>query len=387
MRVTNSMIAENFRKSIQRTTASLAKYQKQVSTGLLVGEPSDDPAGTNRILSIRTAISKNEQYVSNANNAKSLLDASSGVYDEVTEILNRAHGLAHNALSDATNKEDLTFFATEVEQLIESVVDSGNTDFAGTYLFAGNKTAQAPFVASRSGNITKTATAPIREFNNEDDSILMNIDDVRSIRLESNKGIVIKDNGNEIDAVVDNIGTPDGASGEVKVYLGGIGEDVVISPNAKVFNSYIEQEGGDILSVDYRGDSGLHSERVSKNVYITTNTPGDAVFERIFDQLTRLKDAFESGATDEIDILFRGLEDSITHIANLQTEVGVKIDRVDNIVDRLKDANTSLSAFSAKIEEVDMTDAMTDFRMQENVLNAALASGARVLQVTLFNYL
>lgn len=475
MRVTNAMIANNFRKSVQRATEALVKYQERVSSGLFVRRPSDDPARANRILSIRTAISKNEQYIFNADNAGALLDATSSVYGEVTEILNRAHELAHNALTASTNPEDLTFFATETEQLIESVMGSGNSEFADSYLFAGNRTDRKPFSANRARGVTVTLSGPVLEdsdyviismedwnnsglsaimpeligeevslenpdgqnvegkiikinanreenvvrvylseldpeFNLSEDAvistrdlsvnilssyvnrdrieeyILMNIDDVRRMRLSADDGILIKDNDREIHAVVDKIGEPDGATGEVKVYLEGIDKDTVISPNASVFKSHTQKEGK-ILSVEYRGDSGLHSERVSKDVYITTNTPGDVVYERIFDQLIRLRDAFESGSSEEINLLFEGLEDSITHIANLQTEVGVKLKRVDTIRSRLKDENTSLSAFLEKIEQVNITDAITDFRMQENVLNATLASGARVLTPTLFNFM
>lgn len=475
MRVTNLMIANKFRKSVQRATEDLAKYQKRVSSGLFAHKPSDDPARANRILSIRTSISKNEQYVFNSDNSEALLDATSSVYDEVAEILMRARELAHHALTDSTNTEDFIFFATETEQLIESVVGSGNAEFAGVYLFAGNETDRTPFVVNRAENVTKTLTAPILEdhdyvtintndYNeliavtpelkgeevtltnpdgqsltgtvlndpvanpennvvridielespdfdlsdnatisvngNEvgvvssyvnrdymDNYILMNIDNVRRARLEADDAILIKDSGQDINATVDKIGEPDGATGEVKVYLRDLAEDTVISSNATVFNSYTEDNDSKILSIDYRGDSGLHSERISKDVYITANTPGDEVYERILDQLLRLRDAFDFGSTDEIDVLYQGLEDSITHIANLQTEVGVKMQRLDTARNRLKDQNVSLSAFLEKVEQVNITDAIVDFQMQENVLNATLASGARVLTPTLFNFI
>jgi len=465
MRITNSMIANNFRKSVQRATKDLSKYQQRVSSGLFANKPSDDPARANRILSIRTSISKNEQYIFNSDNSEALLGAASGVYDEVTEILTRAHELAHTALSGSTDKDSLQFFATEVEQLIESVVGSGNAEFAGTYLFAGNETDRPPFVMNRAESVTEVNVAEVLEdhdyitigentdfsvgdevsienANGEDatavitkidenpeenvvkiylseldpefivseDStilkdnisegiissyvnrdhldgyLLMNIDDIRRIKLEADETILIRDNNQEIRAIVDEIGEPDVATGEVRVYLKGIEPDMTISSNATVVHSHTE-ERGKILSVDYRGDSGLHSERVGKDIYITTNTPGDLVYERIFEQLINLRDAFESGATEEIDVLYQGIQDSIMHIANLQTEVGVKMQRVDTTRNRLKDMNASLSIFLEKIEQVDITDAITDLTMQENVLNATLSSGARVLTPTLFNYM
>ena len=121
----------------------------QLSTGLKVDKPSADPGRANRILDLKANIAQSEQFVSNTDHSEALMNVSNGAYQGVSDVLFRAQDLAHMAMSDTNSSSDYKYYAAEIGQLIESVLDMVNIDFAGTPLFAGTKTEGVAFETQR----------------------------------------------------------------------------------------------------------------------------------------------------------------------------------------------------------------------------------------------
>ena len=148
-KVTLQTIGNNLKKRIETRLGALERAQMQLSTGLKVDKPSADPGRANRILDLKANIDQSEQFVSNTEHSEALIDVANGAYQGVSDVLFRAQDLAHMAQSETNNSSDYKYYSAEIGQLIESVVDMVNIDFAGVPLFAGTKTEGAAFETQR----------------------------------------------------------------------------------------------------------------------------------------------------------------------------------------------------------------------------------------------
>jgi len=78
------------------------------------------------------------------------------------------------------------------------------------------------------------------------------------------------------------------------------------------------------------------------------------------------------------------------HIANLnavRAEIGVKTNRLELTLNRIEDDNINLKGLLSKNEDVDMAEAIMNLQMQQNVYNAALSVGAKIISLSLVDFI
>lgn len=150
MRVTNQMIAQTMINNINTSTRKIQEYQDHIASAKKINRPSDDPVGTARLLGTKSAIKEQEQYSSNIENAVGWLDNADGALDSATSILQRCRELAVAGSTATATDDTMQTMADEVNELIAQLVQLGNTEYAGRYVFGGGKSGQPPFnVASQ----------------------------------------------------------------------------------------------------------------------------------------------------------------------------------------------------------------------------------------------
>ena len=153
MRVTNGMLITNMMRDYAKNMRNLEKLQGQLSSGKRILKPSDDPVAVSKSLKLRADLAYNQQYVSNADNAISWLEATESALKDLGDVLNRARELAVQASNGALAPEDRMAIADEIEQLQKHVVQVGNATYAGRYIFAGYKTDKPAFVEQGDGTL------------------------------------------------------------------------------------------------------------------------------------------------------------------------------------------------------------------------------------------
>ena len=131
---------------INDKTAQLAITQAQLSSGLRVNSPADDPVASVHILQINQAISQVAQYGRNADAANARLSNEDQTLSNVTDVLQRIRDLTVQANSGSQDATSRAAIATEIDQDMNQLMDLANTrDSNGEYLFSGLKTQLQPF--------------------------------------------------------------------------------------------------------------------------------------------------------------------------------------------------------------------------------------------------
>jgi flagellar hook-associated protein 3 FlgL len=150
---TNSMLSQFNTLAAQQYT-----LQNQVSTGLRVQAPADDPTAMQNTLSDLAQQSAQTQYGANITTLQSRATNVDGVLQSLQTISTRAGEIATTAGGATTSKADMTNYADEVNTLINQVVNAANTKdpSTGKYLFGGTASGTAPFTTTTdaNGNVT-----------------------------------------------------------------------------------------------------------------------------------------------------------------------------------------------------------------------------------------
>jgi flagellar hook-associated protein 3 FlgL len=144
-RITQGMLSTSLLADLQNITGKLSETQNRLSSGKQITKPSDDPFGTARALQFRADLAANRQYQSNVNEASAWQDATDIAVGQITDLSQRARDLLVQGANDTLGATGRTSIAAELDQIIESVKSTGNTQYAGRYIFAGSMTTTAPF--------------------------------------------------------------------------------------------------------------------------------------------------------------------------------------------------------------------------------------------------
>jgi len=152
MRVTDRMIFDaatlNATKSRDRAQAAM----EEVSTGMRVQHPGDDPAVAAAMVRGRQVVDRLDAINQNAGRAGDEVNAADDALQSLATVLARARELAVQMGNDTYSATDRAGAATEVDALIRQAVTLMNRDVNGRYIFGGDQDRTPPFDVA--GNYT-----------------------------------------------------------------------------------------------------------------------------------------------------------------------------------------------------------------------------------------
>ena len=150
--------------------------------------------------------------------------------------------------------------------------------------------------------------------------------------------------------------------------------------------------------LQYSGNSELMNWEVSPGVSVQVNQPGDQVFavdnldpnkpSGFFTILMDLRDALSSGDSAAIssDIIPR-LSAQLDSILTSRAEIGARTKRLEMALDRSEVFAIGMQELLSKLQDIDLPEAVMNFKAEQNVYQAALATTAQMLPMSLVNFL
>lgn len=137
----------------------------------------------------------------------------------------------------------------------------------------------------------------------------------------------------------------------------------------------------------YHGNNHEIAYEIGKDVEITVNIPGDALFTDVFSALTSLKQNLSDGNSAAIDADIGKIDQALNIVLAQQSKVGAAQNRFEFTKDQLDSQNLSLTELVSKSEDVDIAEVLMHLSMQEAVYRTALGSAARIIQPSLIDFL
>ncbi|MEZ6061514.1 MAG: flagellar hook-associated protein FlgL [Planctomycetaceae bacterium] len=162
-RVTQGQSAAIALRHLQQQTADLQKTQQQLSTGLRLQRPSDDPIAVRKSLIQQDGLSRLESQLAAMQHAESRLSQAHVQLREAHQLYVRARELALSARQSLDSSER-DVFAAEVQGILDQLVSVANSTDESGFLFSGTATDIRPFTVSNDGtgvtyNGTPSATS------------------------------------------------------------------------------------------------------------------------------------------------------------------------------------------------------------------------------------
>ena len=104
----------------------------------------------------------------------------------------------------------------------------------------------------------------------------------------------------------------------------------------------------------------------------------------IFDQL--ISD-LEDDNTEGINSGISRIGNQASNINAIRSEIGVKSNRAELTINRILDDTLNLKGLLSKNEDADIAEVIMKVKMEENVYQASLSTGARIIQPSLIDFL
>jgi flagellar hook-associated protein 3 FlgL len=161
------------------------------------------------------------------------------------------------------------------------------------------------------------------------------------------------------------------------------------STRAQPFTFQYGPDGVTKTGWTYGGDDGQIVRHVAPGVKMSINTPGSDVFPQLFDALIGVRDDLKANDADSLSLNrldeLEKVHDDV--LDALLSQVGSKGARLDLTKKQLSASRLNDSEVLSQIEDTDMSEAIVRLNAQQAALQASLATGARVIQPTLIDFL
>jgi flagellar hook-associated protein 3 FlgL len=165
------------------------------------------------------------------------------------------------------------------------------------------------------------------------------------------------------------------------------GDDYIFSGqriNQKPFNI---TETPDYV-VDYQGDKRAITRQFNDGVEMEINLNGEEVFKDEIEDLNELYENLKDGKSgEEISGSLKAMDKSIDNFINLRSEIGAKLNRVKMTESRLTSEELHITKMKSENEDADLAEVITNLKMEETVYRASLASGSRIMQQSLVDFM
>lgn len=291
MRIADNTSYLTFMRDLQRTQQQYLEAQMQVSSGMKVQKPSDDPAAASDIIRLSGEQAEDDQFGRNLSTTKSRLSAADVVLDGVETMVERARELGLTSLGNLTNTSATR---AEIEGLREQLVTAANATHQGRYIFGGSVTTSKPFVKESDGSVT------------------------------------------------------------------------------------------------YEGNSNAVSLQVGRDITLQAQLPGEEVFGAagdLFKTMSDLLSALSAGNHDDTAAQVKKLEQFSATVSTARSRIGGYINVADSLSSQISAAGLSRTKELNDVQAADMAQAITQLTLSQTNLQATLAVGAKIAQMSLLDYL
>ncbi len=145
------IFSQNSLNALGRTSYSLARLNEQLSTGLNILRPSDDPIRSATISILDSRLEYSGQILKNLEFAGNSLGIIDNALGDAKSLIDEALSIASEQLSSPSDPESRQGQATIIDSLISSLFNIANTESLVGYVFGGTNPTGAPVSAFGGG--------------------------------------------------------------------------------------------------------------------------------------------------------------------------------------------------------------------------------------------
>ena len=143
-RITSLQTTASLIDQINRNKVDLENTRQEIASGLTVSNPSDDPGRAATLITLQSTIQRLKRHQERVGSTTDYLAAQEGAVNSAQDAMIRLNELAEQAASGNFSFEQRAQIADEVFQLRDSLASVANTQYQGKYIFGGLDEDDAP---------------------------------------------------------------------------------------------------------------------------------------------------------------------------------------------------------------------------------------------------
>ena len=322
-RIATNQTAQGILSGIYNNYDEVQKYSNELSSGYQVELPGDSSNG-GTIQDTQNNLNQLTGYENQIAPAQSNLSNQENIIDQAINLVSQAQQYAEQGANQTEDQNERDTIAQQVWQIRDQLVDLANSQYQGQYVWSGTDTSTAPYAVTNPPTYTTGSTEAQQTY-------------------------------------------------------------------------------------AYQGNTGTNSVQVGSGLSITTNTAGSSVWSQVIDDVQNIGRALEgygdpsgsgadSGTTDTTLTATQQTEalsnletqietDSNNSLVAEQTSLGARQNRLTTAKSMIQSAQNSDQGVLNSTQNADSTTAATDFQQAEFALEASMQVNAKVLSMSILNYL
>ncbi len=401
MRVATANMYDATISQLMRRQMEMQTTQIQLTSGKKVAAASDDPTGAARVERALASIGRveaNQRALEASRNSMRLAESALADGSEILQQIRETLVAAGNATYGDAERLGL---AAKIEGLRNQLLSIANRpDGSGGYVFSGQGASQPPFLDEAGGVRFNGLPGTVITGNLDDFPLTV---DGRLAWEEARSG-----NGYYVTAPMTNAltgGPPrawidpgritdpallTGNDYEIQINgTAGLAQATITNITTGAVTTILPYEMGKTINIDGMAItiSGLvqDGDRFSIGASQSNLQIFDVLDQAVADLRTPGRNAQQIQQANVIAL--RDLDQSFQNMQNVRSLVGEQLNLLDGSENRLADLKLYNQSERSAAEDIDMTEAISKFQIQQTSYDAALRSYAAVQRLNLFDYL
>ncbi len=396
MRIATSNNYSTSLDALVNRQSTLTETQEQMTTGKRVNRAGDDPAAAaraERALAAERRTVASQRAVDASDNAMRMTESALGDAGELMQQVREAMVKAGNATySDA----ERTGVANTLSDLRAQLLAVANrTDASGLYLFGGQGATRAPFVdapggvqfAGTSGNVQAASpdALPLTMDGESSWMLARSGNGVFTTSTVASTGTALIDTG-----AVTNPSAITGSTYDIQFSVAaGVTTYSVLKDGLATAQTNVAYTAGQAIQIDGMTSKVTGAPANGDAFRLAPSSPSLSVFDTLDQAISNLKTpgrtSTQIAQTNVFDL--SNVDKVMNQLVDGRSQIGATMNRIDSATDRLSALTLASKTERSNAEDLDMTQAISDFSNQQTGYDAALKAYSMVQRLSLFNYI
>jgi flagellar hook-associated protein 3 FlgL len=399
MRVSNRTIYQSINDRLSAIADQLRTVNEQIASGKKINRLSDDPIGLTHALRLKKVLSQMGQYGKNVEHGQSWLNLTESSLQNVNTLVIRAKEIANQMATGTYSGAQRSSAAWEIQNLMEQLVQIGNTKLTGRYIFSGYKEDTAAFtddlyihnaIANSGNNPAYTGSATSSG---------------AYTGLYSKQYVVRITTGGAVGTATYAVSEDGGLTwgSDVLTSFAPAGTPVYNDNNSTdqgariTFTDFGTLTADDQFTIEvsrYNGDRNDMEIAIGNSSQIKVNLAGNVVLgeagdkeNNILDILAGLNHSLQNNDIPGVSSALEELNQYQPLVMGNLADVGSRLNRLEMSKNLLSELELSNTTRLSEIEDVDVVRAITDLKAREQIYQAALYSATQIMQLSLVDFL
>jgi flagellar hook-associated protein 3 FlgL len=411
-RVSTDLMNDDMQFWMRRREREMASMETRMARQSRIENLRDDPLAAARAVRYDSSGARLQRFEKNALSAQDQYKAAEDYVRQTIDVTQRVREIAVQGANGVYTKEDQKYMAQEVDQLLGELVALANSRGPdGTYLFAGEKSKTQPF-REMEGSAPGAAG-----------SVLVGLQYLGApggpeAEVSEGSYVPLALSGSDVfwaerQQAVSSFDARDWrAASDASFLVDGKAVQVKAGDNVYAVAAKINESGAAVkATIDPRSFS-LSLETTVPHQMRAEDGPGGSTLKdlglvaatgaapdnwapsakvsggSLFDSVIRLRDSLNRG-----DILetgggaLAGIDGGLENLSRRIAEIGSRSERLETVAARLNKEIPDLAKLESEESDLDMTSAITDYRMLEYAHKASLGFAGRLFPQTLLDFL